>query len=124
MVFLQPVLGAMHMAWADHQHRFNPALGLYEDVVLSGRNSRASSTPSTCPESVQTAERFRGQTVSFTICLTSKHIQARCATSADGYSVFRDDGTQQTVREIIRVPRAQTPLFMTAPKQSPPAVSC
>ena len=121
LVLLQPLLTAMHLAWADHQHRFNPALGLFEDVVIARENPRSALPSTPRPEGMQRDVRSGRQTVSFSICPTSNLNQARYATSVGAPSVFRVKGTLQTALEGTWVLCARTPLFMTAPKQSPPA---
>jgi hypothetical protein len=38
----QSVLSLLHLSYASHQHRFNPATGLYEDVIFTaGESDRA-----------------------------------------------------------------------------------
>lgn len=122
LVLLQPLFSTMHLTWADHQHRFNPALGLYEDIVVSGENSRSSMPSTSQSRGIRGSDGHQRQAVSFSICLTSNLSQARYTTNAVAQAGFQADFSQKTDLDVASTICAQAPLFMTAPKQSPPAL--
>ena len=122
---LQPMFAPLHLALADHAHRYNPASGLFEDVIpaaesAAGDHSTFGDDGCDCAIATTTVSRSSATPV-HTPCTVSNHSTVRYVATpfvcTDRFVLYR---TVHTAPSGAAPPSA-CPIFMTAPKQSPPS---
>ena len=118
---VQPLLGPLHLALADHAHRYNAKSGLYEDIVLHRGEASVSHTASSFAPSLFSAGYSPKSETTYTICPVSNLIHLRYKPS----SGFGAQSSALNVQQPALFPDAQiifrAQIYLTAPKQSPPS---
>ena len=118
---VQPVLAPLHLALANHAHRYNAKNGLYEDIVTpdveafvphTACSSSHSLFADTCPSKFKTT---------YTICPSANMIHLRVKTPPESGTVsFVSKARRSVSLTEIRIIH-NNHIYLTAPKQSPPS---
>ena len=117
----QPILPMLHMAFADHQHRLNPASGIFEDVIVIGGDSGDTESSEIERSLSSTLLPSSGRRVVYAYCLESNCCHLRYTVAVRDDIVGDDRVLEPASAGVIRdeVYR-QIPLIAAAPKNSPP----
>ena len=122
VMVVQTVLAPLHLALADHRHRYNTLSGLFEDVIIEGESPTGDRY---VLPSVRYDVSFFGRSrrrIVYTICPASNLLHLRYTASSVHDVVCTHSGRGHSSSFLYLQVVSNDPVFMTAPKQSPPTV--
>ena len=117
---VQPVLGPLHLALADHAHRYNTESGLYEDIINPDVEASVPHTACSSSDSLFADTYSSNFKTTYTICPSANLIHLRGKATPFSGTVRFVSNTRQSVSLMETQTIHGTPIYLTAPKQSPP----